>query len=62
MPFAVDRALLALLHAPGESAETLARMRRIDELFLKHPFYSARQIVRHLAARACASAVAGRVL
>ena len=33
---------------PGESAETLARMRRIDELFLKHPFYGARQIVRHL--------------
>ena len=32
----------------GESAETLARMRRIDELFLKHPFYGARQIVRHL--------------
>ena len=23
-------------------------MRRIDELFLKHPFYGARQIVRHL--------------
>ena len=32
----------------GESAETLARMRRIDELFLKHPVYGARQIVRHL--------------
>ena len=32
----------------GENAETLARMRRIDELFLKHPFYGARQIVRHL--------------
>ena len=32
----------------GESAETLARMRRFDELFLKHPFYGARQIVRHL--------------
>ena len=32
----------------GESAETLARIRRIDELFLKHPFYGARQIVHHL--------------
>ena len=32
----------------GESAETLARMRRTDELFLKHPFHGARQIVRHL--------------
>ena len=32
----------------GESAEALARMRRIGELFLKHPFFGARQIVRHL--------------
>ena len=32
----------------GESAETLALMRRIDALFLKHPFYGARQMVRHL--------------
>ena len=32
----------------GESAESLAPMRRIDELFLKHPFYGARQMVRHL--------------
>ncbi len=32
----------------GESAETLAPMRRIDEIFLKHPFYGARQMVRHL--------------
>ena len=32
----------------GESAEMLALMRRIDELFLKHPFYGARQMVRHL--------------
>ena len=32
----------------GESAETLALMRRIDELFLKYPFYGARQTVRHL--------------
>ena len=27
---------------------TLALMRRIDELFLKYPFYGARQMVRHL--------------
>jgi len=32
----------------GESAETLALMRRIDELFLKYPFYGSRQIVRQL--------------
>ena len=31
-----------------ESEETLALMRRIDALFLKHPFYGARQMVRHL--------------
>ncbi len=35
----------------GESAETLALMREIDELFLKYPFYGSRQIVRHLRAR-----------
>ena len=27
----------------GESVETLALMRRIDELFLKYPFYGARR-------------------
>ena len=32
----------------GESAATLALMRRIDELFLKYPFYSARRMVLHL--------------
>ena len=32
----------------GESADTLALMRRIDELFLKYPFYGARQMARHL--------------
>ena len=32
----------------GESAETLALMRRIDELFLRYPFYGSRQMVRHL--------------
>jgi len=30
-------------YAPkGESPQTLALMRRIDELFLKHPFYGSR--------------------
>ena len=39
----------SLYYTPrGESAETLALMRRIDELFLKYPFYGARQMVRHL--------------
>jgi putative transposase len=36
-------------HAPkGESPATLALMRRIDELFLKYPFYGSRQMVRQL--------------
>ena len=39
----------SLYYTPkGESAESLALMQRIDELFLKHPFYGARQMVRHL--------------
>ena len=33
----------------GHSAETLALMRRIDELYLKYPFYGSRQMMRHLA-------------
>ena len=32
----------------GESPENLALMRRIDELFLKYPFYGSRQMVRQL--------------
>lgn len=32
----------------GESPENLALMRRIDELFLKYPFYGSRQMVRRL--------------
>ncbi len=32
----------------GESAETLALMRRVDELFLKYPFYGARRMALHL--------------
>ena len=36
-------------YAPkGESAETLALMRRIDELFLKYPFFGSRQMARQL--------------
>ena len=36
-------------YAPmGESPETLALMRRIDELFMKHPFYGSRQMARQL--------------
>lgn len=39
----------SLYYAPqGESPETCALMRRIDELFLKHPFYGSRQMARHL--------------
>jgi putative transposase len=33
----------------GESPENLALMRRIDELFLRYPFYGSRQMVRQLA-------------
>ena len=32
----------------GENVETLSLMRRIDGLFLKYPFYGARQMSRHL--------------
>ncbi len=36
-------------YAPkGESPENLALMRRIDELFLKYPFYGSRQMARRL--------------
>ena len=34
--------------AKGESLDNLALMRRIDELFLKYPFYGSRQMVRQL--------------
>ncbi len=34
--------------AKGESAKTLVLMRRIDELYLKYPFYGSRQMARHL--------------
>ena len=32
----------------GESPENLALMRRIDELFLKYPYYGSRQMARQL--------------
>jgi putative transposase len=36
-------------YAPrGESPENLALMRRIDELFLRYPFYGSRQMLRQL--------------
>ena len=45
----LDLSRSSLYYRPkGESEETLALMRRIDELFLKYPFYGSRQIVRHL--------------
>ena len=39
---------LLYYEAKGESDETLALMRRIDELFLKYPFYGARRMALHL--------------
>ena len=33
----------------GENAQTLALLRRIDELYLDYPFYGSRQMMRHLA-------------
>ena len=34
--------------AKGESEANLVLMRRIDEVFMKHPFYGSRQMTRHL--------------
>jgi hypothetical protein len=45
MPPAFDRPVVVLLHAEGRSEENLALMRRIDELFLKYPFYGSQQMV-----------------
>ncbi len=45
----LDLSRSSLYYNPkGESAETLALVRKIDELFLAHPFYGSRQMVRHL--------------
>ena len=39
----------SLYHTPqGERAQDLELMRRIDEVFLKYPFYGSRQMVHHL--------------
>ena len=39
----------SLYYTPrGASAEDLALMRRLDELYPEHPFYGSRQMVRHL--------------
>ena len=39
----------SLYYTPrGASAEDLGLMRRLDELYLEHPFYGSRQMVRHL--------------
>ena len=47
-------------YAPkGESAANLALMRRIDELYLQHPFYGSRQMSRHLRLEELSRAVIG---
>ena len=39
----------SLYYTPrGASAGDMALMRRLDELYLEHPFYGSRQMVRHL--------------
>ena len=43
----------------GDSAETLALTRRIDELFLKYPFFGAAGRRFTCAARVCGPDVAG---
>ena len=48
--------------AKGESAENLALMRRIDELFVKYSFYGSRQMAGNCAAGANALAVTGFVV
>ena len=50
-------------YAPkGESPENLALMRRIDELFLKYPFYGSRQMVRQWSASCGGTAFASAVI
>ena len=46
MPLAFCEPILAVPHTQG--AQNLVLMRRIDELFLKYPFYGSRQMARHL--------------
>ena len=41
-------------YAPkGKSPSNLALMRRIDELFMKYPFYGSRQMARQLRREGC---------
>ena len=52
------RSRSSFYYAPkGESPENLALMRRIDELFLKYPFYGSRQMSASCGGTAFASAV-----
>ena len=52
MPSADDQPDSSFYYAPkGESPSSLALMRRIDELFLKYPFYGSRQDGAPVAAR-----------
>ena len=48
MPPSRDQPVLVLLHPRGESPENLVLMRRIDEMFLRYPFFGSRQMVRQL--------------
>ena len=48
MPASVDQPFLFYYAPRAESPENLALMRRIDELFLKYPFFGSRQMVRQL--------------
>ena len=48
MPASLDQRSSFYDTPHGESAENLALMRRIDELFLRYPFYGSRQMVRQL--------------
>ncbi len=44
----VDQPVVVLSRTEGREPATLALMRRIDELFLKYPFYGSRQMARQL--------------
>jgi putative transposase len=48
MPAAVDQPVGVLLQAQRGKPGELALMRRIDELFLRYPFFGSRQMVRQL--------------
>ena len=48
MQAVVDRAIILLLRAKGETEESLGLMRLIDEQFLETPFFGIRQMNWHL--------------